>query len=118
MRFRDKRAHVKIMRMKRPRPALEPVGLATVGAFGLAGAVTGASLVDEIRSWSRARTPSELSKDWRRSVEDRAPGLVAHFALDEGEGDIVHDRLDPRYQFRLHRRQPDSWSPDNAPLDR
>jgi hypothetical protein len=75
-------------------------------------------LVDEIRFWSRARSASELSNDWRRSVDDRAPGLVAHFAFDEGEGDIDHDQLDPRYQFRLHRRQPDSWSPDNAPLDR
>jgi hypothetical protein len=72
-------------------------------------------LVDEIQMWGRARTPDELSLHWREAAATTS-GLLAHFTFGEGQGNTTVDRIDPTYRLTLHRRQLDSWSPEDAPV--
>ncbi len=43
------------------------------------------------------------------------PGLLAHFAFDEGSGGSASDRIDPLLGLVLHRVSTDAWSTENAP---
>jgi hypothetical protein len=48
-------------------------------------------LVDEIRLWNMARTPSEIAADRFSSLSGTEPGLVAYWPFDEGSGQFTVD---------------------------
>lgn len=72
--------------------------------------------VDELRLWGRAPAPEEIAQWARGRSVSRQPDLLAHFPFDEQDGTVVHDRLDPRNTWRLHRASPQAWSAENAPV--
>lgn len=73
-------------------------------------------LVDEMRFWSRAKSPQELSNDWRKPVATSAPSLVGHFDFEEGKGKVAQDRLNPKRKIQFYKTDRYLWSNDNAPL--
>lgn len=73
-------------------------------------------LVDEMRFWSRAKSPLELSRDWRLPAMAGAPGLAGLFNFDEGAGTTAHDRLLSKATITFHKTGPLLWADENAPL--
>jgi len=57
-----------------------------VGTLTDAGAYTFNGQIDEIRMWNTARTASEISSNYNKSVATNATGLVAYFRADEATG--------------------------------
>lgn len=75
-------------------------------------------LVDDLRLWGRALAPAEIAALARGRSTSRPPGLLAHFAFDEGRGAETRDRLNPGLRMVLHRTDPRAWSGENAPSAR
>ena len=50
-------------------------------------------LLDELRFWSRAKSPTELAADYAQPVTGSEPGLVGAYSFLEGAGSNVCDRL-------------------------
>jgi hypothetical protein len=49
-------------------------------------------LVDELRVWNVARTPSQIAASFQGSVPTNSSGLVAYYTFDEGGGSTLIDR--------------------------
>ena len=49
-------------------------------------------LVDELRVWNVARTPSQIAASYQGSVPTNSTGLVAYYTFDEGGGSTLIDR--------------------------
>ncbi len=73
-------------------------------------------LIDEIRFWSRAKTPAEIAADWADPVDGSEPGLAGVYRFDEGMGTTTCDALEPIRCIDLINMKPGFWSPDNPPL--
>jgi hypothetical protein len=50
-----------------------------------------AGRIDEVRIWDYARSPAEIAASWYTSVVGPAPGLVAYWSFDEGQGQVALD---------------------------
>ncbi|HEY9847864.1 MAG TPA: LamG-like jellyroll fold domain-containing protein [Leptolyngbyaceae cyanobacterium] len=48
--------------------------------------------MSEARLWKIARSQEEIRKDMQRRLTGTEPGLVGYWPLDEGTGDIIHDK--------------------------
>ncbi|HUL02399.1 MAG TPA: LamG-like jellyroll fold domain-containing protein [Gemmatimonadales bacterium] len=48
--------------------------------------------LDEVRLWNVARTQSEIQGAMSRELTGSEPGLVGYWPLDEGAGNVAHDR--------------------------
>ncbi len=48
--------------------------------------------LDEIRLWDIVRSAAEIQSDSWRSLRGDEPGLVAYWSMNEGRGQVVHDR--------------------------
>jgi hypothetical protein len=70
-------------------------------------------LVDELRLWTRALTPDELSRHARTPTVARGDGLVARYAFDEGRGVQSRSSIAGAPMLVLHKPQAESWSPDD-----
>lgn len=62
---------------------------------------TYAGLIDEIRIWNLARTPSEIQEKMKRSLRGDEPGLVANWRFDEGAGQEALDTSPNGITLRL-----------------
>ena len=68
-----------------------------IGRRGLAPAYGGplywySGLVDELRVWNIARSPSQIAASYQGSVPTNSSGLVAYYTFDEGSGSTLIDR--------------------------
>jgi len=70
-------------------------------------------LLSEIRFWERAKPAKEIQTKWMEPVNDKEPGLVGYFPLDENRGTIAHDRLGSSRVISLHNATTESWSTDS-----
>lgn len=50
-------------------------------------------MIDDLCIWKLARTPSQIQADMRGSLTGREPGLVACWAMNEGQGQITGDSV-------------------------
>jgi hypothetical protein len=48
-------------------------------------------VIDEVRLWNVARTPTEMAQYYNRTVNSSAAGLIGYWNFDEGAGVIAHD---------------------------
>lgn len=73
-------------------------------------------LLDDLRMWDRALSPTEVGAlAAGRTPAPGEPGLLAHFAFEEGGGTAAREALDPAYQLVLKRPTPRTWSDEDAP---
>lgn len=72
--------------------------------------------MDEMRFWSRAKSPAEIAADYQKPVSGNEPGLVGYFALSEESGTATCDDLDPSRCIQLVNVPPQIWSTEDAPL--
>jgi len=49
-------------------------------------------MIEEVRIWNVARTQAQIQTDMTRTLTSTTPGLVVNWRLDEGSGDVAHDR--------------------------
>jgi hypothetical protein len=66
-------------------------GVVTLGAsqnFGFGGFD---GILDEVRIWSVARTPTEVARDMKVVLKGTEPGLVAYYRFEEGTGTFTDD---------------------------
>ncbi|MEO0866924.1 MAG: LamG-like jellyroll fold domain-containing protein, partial [Cyanobacteria bacterium J06642_11] len=49
-------------------------------------------LVDEVRLWTRARTPGEIERDMHQRLTGQEPDLQHYWRFDEGSGNRVNDQ--------------------------
>ena len=48
--------------------------------------------MSEFRVWNRVLTPDEINeRNHFYTVEPDAPGLVAYWKMNEGQGNLIHD---------------------------
>jgi Concanavalin A-like lectin/glucanases superfamily len=73
-------------------------------------------LLDEMRFWSRAKTPAEIASDYARPVTGTEPGLVGHYPFSEGTGTSTCNRLNTQQCMQLFRMKPGYWSSQEAPI--
>lgn len=66
-------------------------GYVTLGASQSFGTNGWSGVMDEIRLWSVAKTPTQIAADMKVVLKGNEPGLVAYYRLDEGSGDFVDD---------------------------
>ncbi len=71
-------------------------------------------LVDEVRFWSRAKTPVEIAADYNQPVTGAEPGLVGRFDFSEGSGDRAYDALTPIQYIQLIDMKTGYWSLDDS----
>jgi predicted GH43/DUF377 family glycosyl hydrolase len=48
-------------------------------------------MIDDVRLWNRALSPSEIRTTWKNPLEGNEPNLVAYWKFNEGWGQIAHD---------------------------
>jgi hypothetical protein len=58
--------------------------------------------IKEVRLWDVARTPAELQATMAGQLGGDEPGLVAYWPLDDGMGELAHDRTLHGYDGTLH----------------
>ena len=73
-------------------------------------------LVDEVRFWSRAKSPVEIAQEHGAAVSGNEPGLVGRFPFDEGTGVSTCDALEPSLCMSIINAEPSIWSSENAPI--
>jgi len=74
-------------------------------------------LVDELRFWSIAKSPAEISANYDQPVDGSETGLVGHYDFGEAGGSSVCDRLRPAADcMQLVNAFPNVWSGLDAPL--
>src|SRR6266540_3114035 len=74
-------------------------GIVTLGRSQTFGA-NWTGVIDEVRIWSIARTPTEVARDMKVMLKGTETGLVAYYHLDEGTG-IVTDDVSKKPSHRL-----------------
>ncbi len=50
--------------------------------------------IDEVRIWSRARSPRELTEEMHYRLVGNEPELVGYWRMDEGAGTVISDQTD------------------------
>lgn len=73
-------------------------------------------LVDEMRFWSRAKSPAEIAGDYDAPVVGNENGLVGWYPFSEGQGGSVCDALDSNRCLFLLNTVNNPWSPADAPV--
>jgi len=73
-----------------PTLALTP-GIVTLGASQTFGTMGWTGVMDEVRLWSVAKTPAEITRDMKVVMKGTEPGLVAYYRFDEGTGTFTDD---------------------------
>ncbi len=73
-------------------------------------------LIDEVRFWSRAKSPSEIAQNFSAPVNGNEAGLVGRFAFEEAVGTTTCDALTPSLCMSIVNAEPSIWSTQNAPL--
>jgi hypothetical protein len=71
--------------------------------------------IDEIRLWSRVRSPQELQASLNQRLVGQETGLVGYWRFDEAVGDTVYDQTDNSIHGTLHGTVEWSVTPDSAP---
>jgi len=66
-------------------------GIVTLGASQTFGTQGWTGVMDEVRLWSVAKTPSEIQRDMKVVLKGTEPGLVAYYRFDEGSGAFTDD---------------------------
>jgi len=66
-------------------------GIVTLGASQSFGTQGWSGVMDEIKLWSVAKTPAEITANMRVVPKGTEPGLVAYYRFDEGSGDFSDD---------------------------
>ena len=73
-------------------------------------------LVAELRLWSLAKSPTEITNDFAAAVQGDEPGLVGWYPMNEGTGDTACDVLDPTRCITLLQMKPGHWNDEGPPL--
>lgn len=69
--------------------------------------------IAEVRIWDIARQPADIVSTMNRRLNGDEAGLVGYWPLDEGEGDVAHDRS----ANAIHGTHTGTtWTPDELPL--
>jgi hypothetical protein len=66
-------------------------GIVTLGASQTFGTNGWTGVMDEVRIWSVAKTPTEINRDMRVVLKGTEPGLVAYYRFEEGMGTFTDD---------------------------
>jgi len=66
-------------------------GIVTLGRSQTFGGAGWTGVLDELRIWSIARTPTEVNRDMKVVLKGTEPGLVAYYRFDEGSGTFTDD---------------------------
>ena len=74
-------------------------------------------LIDELRFWSRAKSPAEIMTNFADEVPNSAQGLAAKFTFGEGQGVDVCDALDVNLCVFLVNTRQGTWAAEGAPLN-
>jgi hypothetical protein len=61
-------------------------GIVTLAASQTFGTVGWTGVMDEVRLWSVAKTPADITRDMKVVMKGTEPGLVAYYRFDEGAG--------------------------------
>jgi hypothetical protein len=72
--------------------------------IGRNGAVTGRYLsgkLDDVRLWSRARSGSDIARDYKTQLNGPQPGLVANWHFDDGTGTKAVDSSGNKHDATL-----------------
>ena len=73
-------------------------------------------LVDEIRFWSRAKSPEEITHGWTHGVAGGENGLVGLYRFSECSGTTIANVLDPQDTMQFFGMKPGFWSQNDAPV--
>ena len=73
-------------------------------------------LIDEMRFWSRAKLPAEISSDFADPVVGNESGLLAVYRFGEAQGTDVCDSINVSRCLFLQNPQAGVWSPEDAPV--
>lgn len=73
-------------------------------------------LVDEVRFWSRAKSPEEIQDYFGMAVIGLEPGLLGWYPFDEGAGLSACDTFSSASCIALRNSDKANWSSENAPL--
>jgi hypothetical protein len=73
-------------------------------------------LLDEMRFWSRAKSPTEIASGYATPVSGAEPGLVGNYSFNEGVGSVACNQLALQQCIQLFRMKPGHWSPERPPL--
>lgn len=73
-------------------------------------------LIDELRFWSRAKSPAEIRDNYAAPLTGSEPGLVGLYSFGEAQGLSVCDALDPDRCIFLQDPFTGTWNAENAPL--
>lgn len=97
-----------------------PEGQVTLGAVPTGQGTYGDrmnAVADEIRVWSRARSPSEIARSRYAEVNASDPSLVAYWPIMTGNGDTLRDVTGHGYDLGISTTGADPfwWRPDGEP---
>ena len=70
----------------------------------------------EVQLWDYARTETEIRQDMYRSLQGNEPGLRAYWPLNEGTGNIVHDKTPGANHGRIHGSNETDWVVTKLPI--
>jgi hypothetical protein len=73
-------------------------------------------LLDEMRFWSRAKSPAEIQNGWRAAASPGSTGLVGLYRFSEGSGTTTCSAITPAQCQSLVAMRPGYWSTADAPL--
>jgi hypothetical protein len=57
--------------------------------------------IGQVCLWKVARTPGDVQQDMSNYLTGGEPGLAAYWPLDEGTGDVIHDRASGHHDGQL-----------------
>jgi hypothetical protein len=66
-------------------------GIVTLGASQIFGTNGWTGVMDEVRIWSVAKTPTEIDQNMKVVLKGTEAGLVAYYRFDEGSGTFTDD---------------------------
>lgn len=72
--------------------------------------------VDEIRIWNRARSQTEIQRDYQASLRGDERGLIAYYRADEGNGSLLNDSSGNSSNANLHNEP--QWVASTAVVQR
>lgn len=70
----------------------------------------------EVQLWDYARTEAEIRQDMYRSLQGNEPGLRAYWPLNEGSGNIVHDKTPGANHGKIHGSTEADWVVAKLPI--
>ena len=73
-------------------------------------------LVDEMRFWSVAKSPTEIATNYNAAVNGTEPGHVGYYTFGEGSGLQACETLVPADCIDLINTDPSIWSSQDAPV--